>query len=66
MCGVTIQRQSVNKTLLGKSETCGGYTIIKTLGKGGNSVVKLVEKDEKLYAMKIFKTERVRDYAKFI
>ena len=28
--------------------------------------MKLVEKDEQLFAMKIFKTERVRDYEKFV
>ena len=38
--------------------TCGGYTILKTLGRGGNAVVKLVEKDNQLYAMKIFKSEK--------
>ena len=29
------------------------YKIIKHLGKGANAVVKLVEKDNKLYAMRI-------------
>ena len=33
--------------------TCGGYTIIKTIGVGGNAPVKLVEKDGQQYAMKI-------------
>ena len=45
---------------------CGGYTILKTLGKGGNSVVKLVEKDQQLYAMKIFKSDRIGKPEEFI
>ena len=39
---------------------------MKTLGKGGNSVVKLVEKDDKTYAMKIFKTDRVGNPEEFV
>ena len=31
-----------------------GYNVIKTLGEGGNAVVKEVEKDGNRYAMKIF------------
>ena len=31
-----------------------GYTIVKTLGAGGNAVVKEVKKDKIHYAMKIF------------
>ena len=41
--------------------TCGDYEITRTLGFGGNAVVKLVEKDGVEYAMKIFEphpTER--------
>ena len=35
--------------------SCGGFKILKTLGKGGNAVVKLAEdKDGNRYAMKIF------------
>ena len=34
--------------------SCNGFRILRTLGKGGNGVVKLVEKDGKEYAMKIF------------
>ena len=33
---------------------CNGFRILRTLGKGGNGVVKLVEKDGQEYAMKIF------------
>ena len=41
--------------------SCGGYSIKRTLGKGGNAVVKLVEKDGVEYAMKIFEwTSRQR------
>ena len=50
--------------------SCGGYTILKTLGRGGNAVVKLVEKDDEVdgqcYAMKIFKTERMGNAAETI
>ena len=35
------------------NNTCGGYTIIRTIGVGGNAPVKLVEKDGQQYAMKI-------------
>ena len=38
--------------------SCGGYKIIQTLGKGGNAVVKQVEKDGVQYAMKIFEPHR--------
>ena len=34
--------------------SCGGYKILSTLGKGGNAVAKLVEKEGEQYAMKIF------------
>ena len=34
--------------------SCNGFKILRTLGKGGNGVVKLVEKDGNEYAMKIF------------
>ena len=38
--------------------SCGGYTVEKTLGMGGNAVVKLVSKvdggERKEFAMKIF------------
>lgn len=34
--------------------SCNGFKILRTLGKGGNGVVKLVEKDGQEYAMKIF------------
>ena len=34
--------------------SCNGYKILKTLGKGGNGVVKLVEKNGHEFAMKIF------------
>ena len=46
--------------------SCAGYTILRTLGWGGNAVVKLVEKDEQLYAMKMFKTERMSESKTFI
>ena len=41
--------------------TCGDYEILRTLGYGGNAVVKLVQKQGTEYAMKIFEphaTER--------
>ena len=31
-----------------------GYTVTKTLGQGGNAVVKQVEKDGEFFAMKVF------------
>ena len=31
-----------------------GYAVIRTLGSGGNAVVKQVEKDGKKFAMKVF------------
>ena len=34
--------------------SCGGFTIVRTLGKGGHGVVKLVEKNGQQFAMKIF------------
>ena len=34
--------------------TCGGYNILRTLGAGGNAVVKEVEKDGNRFAMIIF------------
>ena len=34
--------------------SCNGYKILRTLGKGGNGVVKLVEKNGHEFAMKIF------------
>ena len=37
----------------GKGEI-NGYKVIKTLGEGGNAVVKEVEKDGNKYAMKVF------------
>jgi len=43
------------------TSTCGDYEIKRTLGFGGNAVVKLVEKGGTEYAMKIFEphpTER--------
>ena len=45
--------------------SCGGYKIIRTLGKGGNAVVKLVEKDGQNFAMKIFEPH-IDDKAQFI
>ena len=45
--------------------SCGGYRILQTLGKGGNAVVKLVEKDGAQYAMKIFEPHEA-DRAQFI
>lgn len=36
------------------TSTCGEYEIIRTLGIGGNAVVKLVKKGGKEFAMKIF------------
>ena len=45
--------------------SCGGYKILQTLGKGGNAVVKLVEKDGKTFAMKIFEPH-AKDKADFI
>ena len=44
----------------GKPNTCGQYTILRTLGEGGNAVVKLVEKDGVQSAMKIFIKENLR------
>lgn len=41
--------------------TCGDYQVVRTLGFGGNAVVKLVERGGVEYAMKIFEphpTER--------
>ena len=41
--------------------TCGDYEVLRTLGSGGNAVVKLVQKEGIEYAMKIFEphpTER--------
>ena len=43
----------VEKTV-GQQPTCGGYTILKTIGDGGTASIKLVEKDGARYAMKIF------------
>ena len=45
----------VESTTNGKlaTSTCGDYNIVRTLGHGGNAVVKLVEKDGTRYAMKI-------------
>ena len=37
---------------------CGGYTIIKTIGVGGHAPVKLVEKDNQQYAMKIMTPDK--------
>ena len=34
--------------------SCGGFRIVRTLGKGGHGVVKLVEKNGQEFAMKIF------------
>ena len=45
--------------------SCGGYKILSTLGKGGNAVVKLVEKDNQTYAMKIFEPHP-KDKAKLV
>jgi serine/threonine protein kinase len=39
------------------TSTCGPYTILQTIGEGGNAVIKLVEKDGAQYAMKIFLLE---------
>ena len=39
--------------------TCGKYDIIRTLGEGGNAVVKLVEKDGVQSAMKIFSKDNL-------
>ena len=36
------------------TSTCGDYEIIRTLGSGGNAVVKLCQKGGVEYAMKIF------------
>ena len=40
--------------------TCGGYEILRTLGEGGNAVVKLVEKNGVRAAMKLFVKENLR------
>ena len=45
--------------------TIAGYKIHRTLGKGGNAVVKLVEKDNHKYAMKIFEPHK-DDVADFV
>ena len=37
--------------------TCGPYKIIRTLGEGGNAVVKLAEKDGQQFALKILLLE---------
>ena len=44
---------------------CGDYRILRTLGKGGNAVVKLVEKGGVEYAMKIFEPHAA-DKARFV
>ena len=44
----------------GQPNTCGQYKIIRTLGEGGNAVVKLVEKDGVQSAMKIFVKENLK------
>ena len=59
----------VESTTNGKLEisTCGDYNIIRTLGHGGNAVVKLVERDGTRYAMKIMViTGDEQEKAKFI
>jgi serine/threonine protein kinase len=33
--------------------TCGPYKVIRTLGEGGNAVIKLAEKDGEQFALKI-------------
>ena len=43
----------------GPVSTCGPYTIIRTLGEGGNAVVKLCEKDGQKYAIKIFMLDQI-------
>ena len=50
----------------GKENWCDGYKIMTTLGRGGNSVVKLVEKDDRYYAMKIFKPDRIGNPEEFV
>lgn len=37
--------------------TCGPYKIMRTIGEGGNAVVKLAEKDGIQYAVKIMLLE---------
>ena len=37
--------------------TCGPYKIMRTIGEGGNAVVKLAEKDGLQYAVKIMLLE---------
>lgn len=44
----------------GQPNTCGQYKILRTLGEGGNAVVKLVEKDGVQSAMKIFVKENLK------
>ena len=39
----------------------GGYRIVRTIGRGANSVVKEVIKDENTFAMKIMKLTNVRE-----
>jgi len=56
---IKFRKQPNKKTKM--TATCGDYTITRTLGFGGNAVVKLVEKGGVEYAMKIFEphpTER--------
>ena len=43
-----------------KKSTCAGYNVIRTLGFGGNAVVKLVEKDGIQYAMKMYIKEDIK------
>ena len=44
----------------GQPNTCGQYKILRTLGEGGNAVVKLVERDGVQSAMKIFVKENLK------
>ena len=46
--------QSQVEGVSGDRPSCGGFRIVRTLGKGGHGVVKLVEKNGQEFAMKIF------------
>lgn len=40
-----------------KLSTCGPYKVLRTLGEGGNAVIKLAEKDGEQFALKIMLLE---------
>ena len=54
---VKFLKNLIENLTLNMPATCGNYRILRTLGAGGNAVVKLVEKNGEEYAMKIFEPE---------